>query len=90
MKMAKIFDTLRNGSDELQKLAILILDTHYKTKKTLLPSANKNIDFYLGKLNKELILNKQKTILQELEMLIKVFEYIGYFNERFPEKKNQF
>lgn len=85
--MAKIFDTLRNGPAELQELAILVLKTHYKTKKTLLPSANKNIDFYLFKLNKELILKNQKTILQELEMLIKLFEYIVYFNERFPENK---
>jgi len=81
MNLSSIFGTLRHGPKELQKLAILILDTFYRTKKTLLSNDNKNIEFYLNKLNKELRLNKQKTILQYLDMLIKLFNNIEFVNE---------
>jgi len=87
MKLSSVFKDLRNGPKELQKLAILILDTFYKTKKTLLPNADKNIEFYLDKLNKELRLNKQKTIFQYLDMLIKLFVNNKFVNEHILKDK---
>ena len=88
MKTSSIFRVLRNGPKELQESAISVLETYYKSKKTLLPKAGKNISFYLNKLNKELRLNKQNTILQQLEMLIKLFNNIEFVNKYiFKDKK---
>jgi len=79
--METIFKVLEDGPKELQELAISVLKTYYKSKKTLLPKADKNINFYLDKLSEESSLNKRNTILQQLGMLIKLFNNIEFVNK---------
>ncbi len=91
MRPKDIILSIRYGSQELQQAAVRLFAKYYpvKNKLRLTSSNKKHLKFYLNKLNKELRWNKKKTILKQLEILIKKSNAIAYYNKFIKSKDKQ-
>ncbi len=87
-KMSKkyIFFYIKNSSKEFQRKVVFLLERYYSPKKIskkidlLKGSYKKDIKYFLKKLKKETNKTRGKTILKEIETLIKSNDNIQYLN----------
>ena len=96
-KMSKkdIFSYIENSSKEFQRKVVFLLERYYSPKKVskridlLKGYYKKDIKYFLKKLKKETNKRREKTILKEIEILIKSNNNIQYLNTFIIKDENK-
>lgn len=95
MNEKDIYFYIKNSSKEFQRQVVFLLERYYSPKKNLKKidllkgSYKKDIKYFLKRLKKEINKKKKKTILKEIETLIKVDENLKYLNTYIIKDENK-